>query len=484
MASDLSKAAQTLNRFAARIQVAIATTLCASLLFGLSCAAGAEEVGASMPAPPNIVYVLADDLGYGDLGCYGQSKIRTPNIDRLAREGMRFTDFYSGSTVCAPSRCTLMTGKHTGHCEIRGNATVPLSADTVSVARLLKQAGYATGIIGKWGLGDHGSTGIPNRQGFDEFFGYLNQVHAHNYYPDFLWKNAERFPLDNVVERGVATKRVQYSNDLFADRAIEYLKAHRGERFFLYLPFTIPHANNEAKQRGMEVPSLEPYANEPWPEPQRAQAAMITRLDGYVGRIVAEVASLGLDQNTIVFFTSDNGPHREGGGDPEFFHSSGPLRGIKRSLHDGGIRVPMVVRWPGHIAAGATSDLVSAFWDFLPTAAELAGVKPPADIDGISFVPALFGEKQAGRTQPRHDDLYWEFGEGGFQQAIRAGRWKGIRPLDRPLEVYDLDTDLGESRNVAGEHPEIVARLEGYLKNARSESAAFPIRPKTPKSPR
>ena len=349
-------------------------------------------------ARPNIVFILADDLGYGDLGCYGQTKIRTPNIDRLAREGMRFTDFYAGSTVCAPLRCCLMTGLHTGHAQIRGNATIPLAADTMTIARLMKQAGYATAMIGKWGLGESGSTGVPNRQGFDEFFGYLNQVHAHNYYPDFLWKNEERFPLDNVVERGVATKRVQYSNDLFADRAIEYLKAHRSEPFFLYLPFTIPHANNEAKQRGMEVPSLEPYAKEPWPETQRAQAAMITRLDGYVGRVMAELANLGLDENTIVFFSSDNGPHKEGGGDPEFFHSSGPLRGIKRSLHDGGIRIPLVVRWPGHIAANSTSDHISAFWDVLPTAAELVGVKPPSDIDGISFVPMLVGESQAGRA--------------------------------------------------------------------------------------
>jgi arylsulfatase A-like enzyme len=374
-----------------------------------------------------------------------------------------------------------MTGLHTGHAQVRGNATVPLAADTMTVARLLKQAGYATGMIGKWGLGEHGSSGIPNNQGFDSFFGYLNQVHAHNYYPDFLWQNDERFPLDNVVERGVATKRVQYSDDLFADRAIEYLQVHRGKRFFLYLPFTIPHANNEAKQRGMEVPSLEPYANESWPEPQQAQAAMITRLDGYVGRIMAEVAKLGLDEKTIVFFSSDNGPHKEGGGDPEFFHSSGPLRGIKRSLHDGGIRVPLIARWPSRIAPGTTSSHVCAFWDFLPTAVELAGAKPPGGLDGISFVPTLIGESQAGHSQQQHDYLYWEFSEGGFQQAVRAGRWKGIRPLDRPLEVYDLQTDLSESHNVASDHADVVARLEDYLKSARTDSQAFPIRP-TPKT--
>jgi arylsulfatase A-like enzyme len=454
----------------------VATAVLAVTVALTTTMAAADELAASS-SRPNIVFILADDLGYGDLGCYGQTKIRTPNIDRLAREGMRFTDFYAGSTVCAPSRCCLMTGLHTGHAQIRGNVTVPLAADTVTVARVLKQAGYATAMIGKWGLGEPGSTGVPNRQGFDDFFGYLNQVHAHNYYPDYLWNNEERFPLDNVVERGVATKRVQYSNDLFADRAIDYLKAHRGQQFFLYLPFTIPHANNEAKQRGMEVPSLDPYANEPWPEPQKAQAAMITRLDGYVGRIMAELATLGLDDKTIVFFSSDNGPHKEGGGDPEFFHSSGPLRGIKRSLHDGGIRVPLIARWPGHIAAGATNDHVCAFWDFLPTAAELSGGHSPSNIDGISFVPTLLGKSQSSHAQPQHDYLYWEFSEGGFAQAIRAGRWKGVRPLDRSLELYDLETDLGETRNVAAEHPGIVTRLEDDLKAARTDSEAFPIRP-------
>jgi arylsulfatase A-like enzyme len=481
MACGLSKRACILGRFASRFWTALASVTCFAC-GGRDQARAADEAGGANPAVrPNIVFILADDLGYGDLGCYGQAKIRTPHIDQLAREGLRFTDFYAGSTVCAPSRCCLMTGLHTGHAQVRGNATVPLAADTMTVARLLKQADYATGMIGKWGLGEHGSSGIPNNQGFDSFFGYLNQVHAHNYYPDFLWQNDERFPLDNVVERGVATKRMQYSDDLFADRAIEYLRAHRGERFFLYLPFTIPHANNEAKQRGMEVPSLEPYANESWPEPQRAQAAMITRLDGYVGRIMDELAKLGLDEKTIVFFSSDNGPHKEGGGDPEFFHSSGPLRGIKRSLHDGGIRVPLIARWPGHIAPGTTSSHVCAFWDFLPTAVELTGAKPPGGLDGISFVPTLIGESQAGHSQKQHDYLYWEFSEGGFQQAVRAGRWKGIRPLDRPLEVYDLQTDLSESHNVASDHADVAARLEDYLKSARTDSQAFPIRP-TPKT--
>jgi arylsulfatase A-like enzyme len=481
MACGLSKRAYILGRFASRFWTALALVTCFAC-GGQDQARAADDAGGANPAVrPNIVFILADDLGYGDLGCYGQAKIHTPHIDKLSREGLRFTDFYAGSTVCAPSRCCLMTGLHTGHAQVRGNATVPLAADTTTVARLLKQAGYATGMIGKWGLGEHGSSGVPNRQGFDSFFSYLNQVHAHNYYPDFLWQNDERFPLDNVVERGVATKQVQYSDDLFADRAIEYLRAHRGERFFLYLPFTIPHANNEAKQRGMEVPSLEPYANEPWPEPQRAQAAMITRLDGYVGRIMDELAKLGLDKKTIVFFSSDNGPHKEGGGDPEFFHSSGPFRGIKRSLHDGGIRVPLIARWPGRIAPGTTSSHVCAFWDFLPTAVELGGAKPPGGLDGISFVPTLIGESQAGHFQKQHDYLYWEFSEGGFQQAVRAGRWKGIRPLDRPLEVYDLQTDLNESHNVASDHADVVVRLEDYLKSARTDSQAFPVRP-TPKT--
>ncbi len=413
---------------------------------------------------PNIVLIVADDLGYGDIGPYGQKTIRTPNLDRLATQGVRFTDCYAGSTVCAPSRCTLMTGLHTGHARVRSNGLVPLTESDVTVAEVLKQAGYATGIIGKWGLGEPDTTGVPNKQGFDYWFGYLNQHHAHNYYPDYLWRNQEKCPLPNVVENNVATKRVVYSADLFTREAMDFLDRHRQERFFLYLPFTLPHANNEAGKQDMEVPSDAPYTSQPWPQAQKNHAAMITYLDAQVGAVLAKLTELELDERTIVFFTSDNGPHREGGADPQFFHSAGPLSGFKRSLHEGGIRVPMIVRYPGHIAPASVSHQVWAFWDMLPTLAELAGAQAPAGLDGISMLPALVGEREAGRAQQDHEYLYWEFPERGFSQAVRAGRYKGIRPSPgAPLELYDLSVDLAEEHDVASQHPEVVARIDRLI---------------------
>ncbi len=432
---------------------------------------------ADSPRKPNIIFILADDLGYGDLGCYGQKQIRTPNIDRMAAEGMRFTQCYAGSTVCAPSRCALMTGRHTGHGTVRGNALVPLRPQDVTVAEVLKQAGYATGLVGKWGLGEAGSTGVPNRKGFDYFFGYLNQVHAHNYYPDYLWKNQERYPLPgNVVKNNVASKRTQYSNDLFTTEALGFVEKHRDQPFFLYLAYTIPHANNERGKiegNGMEVPSDAPYTDKPWPQVEKNHAAMITRLDTYVGQVFAKLKQLGLDDRTIVFFSSDNGPHKEGGANPAFFHSSGPLRGYKRAMYEGGIRIPMIVRWPGKVKAGVVSDQVWAFWDFLPTAAELAGAKAPADIDGISVVPTLLGKGD----QKQHEFLYWEFHEGGSKQAVRMGDWKAVRAVGGKLELYDLKHDVSETRNVAAQHPDMVARIEAYLKGARTESQQWPLRP-------
>ncbi|HKS37383.1 MAG TPA: arylsulfatase, partial [Verrucomicrobiae bacterium] len=320
---------------------------------------------------PNIIFILADDLGYGDLGCYGQKKIKTPNLDRLAAEGMRFTQCYAGSTVCAPSRASLMTGRHTGHARIRGNERVPLKPEDVTVAETLKPLGYATGIIGKWGLGNEGTTGIPNKQGFDEWFGYLDQVHAHNYYPDHLWRNEGQWSL----AANAGGKKGEYTHDFFTRAALNFLKMNQKQPFFLYLAYTIPHANNELGRKtgnGMETPGDAPYSGEQWPQPEKNKAAMIARLDGDIGKILNRLKELKLDQDTVIFFSSDNGPHREGGVDPKFFESSGPLRGIKRDLYEGGIRVPMIARWPGRIKAGALSDQVWAFWDFLPTAAELA----------------------------------------------------------------------------------------------------------------
>src|SRR5262244_3630282 len=341
---------------------------------------------------PNIIFIQADDLGYGDLSCYGQRKFKTPNIDRLAAEGLRFTQYYAGGTVCAPSRSALMTGQHTGHTRIRGNARYPLLPEDVTVAEVLKAtpgARYKTALIGKWGLGEAGTTGVPNRQGFDYFFGYLNQRHAHNYYPTFLWRNEEQVKLRNVVPEedkegaGNSTNRLDYSHDLIAEESLKFIEQNGRSPFFLYLAFTIPHANNEAGKKGMEVPDQGEFASKDWPEQERAKAAMITRMDRDVGRLMALLKKLGIDDNTIVFFTSDNGPHREGGADPDFFDSNGPLRGIKRDLYEGGIRVPMIARWPGRIKSrggGAKSDQVWAHWDFLPTVAEIAGVKPPDNI--------------------------------------------------------------------------------------------------------
>ncbi len=446
---------------------------------------GSALLGCRAPEPtarpansrkPNIIFILVDDLGYGDLGCYGQEVIQTPNIDRMAAEGMVFTDHYAGSTVCAPSRCSLMTGRHTGHCRVRGNARVPLRESDITVAELLKQAGYTTGIIGKWGLGEPGTTGIPNKQGFDYWFGYLNQRHAHNYYPEYLWRNEEKVALSNEVRPvnppgGVATKRVEYSHDLFAAESLAFVERHVDKPFFLYLAYTIPHANNEARNEGMEVPSYGPYADEDWPDAQKGHAAMITRMDGDVGRLLANLKVLGIDDNTLVFFSSDNGPHKEGGADPKFFNSSGPLRGYKRALYEGGIRVPLIARWPGKIAPGSGSNLVSAFWDFLPTCCDLVGAMPP-EIDGFSMLPTLLGKPD---RQRRHRYLYWEFHEQGKKQAVRMGDWKGIRlnvakNPDGPIELYNLKTDLGETTDVASEHPDIIESMAALMKDARTPS--------------
>jgi arylsulfatase A-like enzyme len=433
--------------------------------------------GAADPKRPNILFILADDLGYGDLGCYGQPRVKTPNLDRLASEGRRFTQVYAGSTVCAPSRCCLMTGRHTGHARVRGNSLVPLLPEDVTVAEILKRAGYVTGIIGKWGLGEPDTTGLPNRQGFDEWFGFLNQHHAHGYYPEYLWKNEQKYPLEgNVAPNNVTTRKAQYAPDLFTREALDFLNRHQKEPFFLYLAYTLPHANNElggATGNGMEVPSDAPYSAENWPQPQKNHAAMITRLDGDVGRVLQRLRDLGIDRDTLVFFSSDNGPHREGGADPTFFNSAGPLKGFKRSMHDGGIRVPMIVRWPGRVPAGSVGDAVWAFWDVLPTLAELTGAPAPTGLDGLSMLSALLDTGPI----PRHEFLYWEFHEQVFNQAVRTGDWKAVRlGPGRPLELYDLARDVGETRNVAAEHPEIVARVEAYLKTARTDSPDFPVR--------
>jgi len=430
---------------------------------------------------PNIVFILADDLGYGDLSCYGQTRIATPNIDRLAAEGTRFTQAYAGSTVCAPSRSCLMTGRHTGHTRIRGNSgvsgRVPLRESDTTVAELLQDAGYRTALFGKWGLGEAGTSGIPNKKGFDEFFGYLNQGHAHDYYPEHLWHNqTEVFLRGN---RGA--RRDQYSHDEVMARALDWVDdaASAPEPFFLYLALTIPHADNELGADtgdGMPVPDYGRYAEKPWPTTEKGFAAMITRMDSDIGRLMKLLAEKGVDEDTLVVFSSDNGPHREGGHEPSYFESQGGLRGIKRDFYEGGIRVPAIVRWPGRVPAGETSEQVWAFWDFLPTACDAAGVEPPEEIDGVSMLPAFLG-----RPQRDHEHLYWEIAmRSGFMQAVRTGDWKGVRlRLDGPVELYDLSRDPAERNDVAAEHPEVVRRIEALFESSRVDSAELPMAPRT-----
>ncbi len=448
-------------------------------ILGLVCLAGCSQdaLREQEPSKPNIVFIMADDLGYGDLGVYGQQLIATPNIDKLASEGMLFTQFYAGSTVCAPSRSALLTGFHTGHTRVRGNARVPLEAEDTTFAELLQQAGYVTGLVGKWGLGEPGSSGIPNKKGFDYFYGYLNQLRAHNYYPDYVWENETVDSLDNVMEYiqetyakgvgGIATKKSTYIQDRFLEKTLQFLESNKDSSFLLYLPFTLPHANNESGhfgQSGMDIPDYGIYANEDWPDHQKGHAAMISRLDKDVGIIMDKIGKLGLSEKTLVIFTSDNGPHDEGGADHTFFDSNGPLRGLKRDLYEGGVRVPMIAAWPGKIAKGSKSDFVGAFWDVLPTFIQLANIDAEPSTDGISFLPALLGQ-----SQEPHAYLYWEFYEGGGKQAVRMDNWKCIvlnvnKPEQREVLLFNLAEDLGEERNIADQFPEVVDKALELIK--------------------
>lgn len=445
------------------------------------------------PAPPdwpNVVLILADDLGYGEVGAYGQKIIRTPHIDRLAAEGLRFTDFYAGSTVCAPSRAVLMTGRHTGHVSVRGNAgnenrqIQALREGERTLAHLFEDAGYATALFGKWGRGEVGSPGHPNRMGFGSFFGYLNQRHAHNYYPSFLLRGSERVPLRNVPAQedpdgsGWARGRVDYSHDLIVDAALRWIGEVHSRPFFLFLAVTLPHANNEARRAtgdGQEVPDYGPYADEPWPAPDKGQAAMVSRLDRDVGRLVAKLEELSIAKDTLVLFSSDNGPHREGGNDPERFDANGPLRGLKRDLYEGGIRVPLIARWPGRVAPGSLSSHVAYFGDFLATFAEMLGRSAPAGLDSISLLPTLAGRPGKQRV---HDYLYWEFYEQGGRQAVRFGPWKAIREPMRTgtIRLYDLTSDLGEVRDLSAHRKDLVARAARYMDEAHVPDPVWSVR--------
>lgn len=433
---------------------------------------------------PNIIFIMADDLGYGELGYYGQQKIKTPNLDKLCSQGMRFTDYYAGSTVCAPSRSVLMTGQHMGHTWVRGNAgqdnphAQSLRPEDITVAEVLKDSGYTTGITGKWGLGDmveRAMEGLPNRQGFDFFFGYFNQRHAHNYYPAFVYRNEERISLPNQgnydpTGAGVATVKKVYAHDLVLDESLKFLDSAAGgdKPFFLFLSWTLPHANNEANRaikNGTEVPNLGMYAGKDWTEQNKGHAAMVTYLDTQVGKVLEALKRYGLEENTIVFFTSDNGPHRESGNDPDFFNSDGVVRGIKRDLYDGGIRVPMIVRWPGKVKSASVTDHVAYHGDIMATLAEITGAKPPKNIDSVSFLPTLLG---GGDKQKKHEYLYWEFYEGGSKQALRMGKWKAVRMpmITGDIELYDLGSDLEERNNLAAQHPDLVKRVAAIMNEA------------------
>ncbi len=445
---------------------------------------------ATSPAtPPNVVFILADDLGYGDLGCYGQKKIKTPNLDRLAADGVRFTQAYSGSTVCAPSRCSLLTGLHTGHCRVRGNGGYFLTPEDHTVGAALKKAGYATGCVGKWGLGDAGTNGVPSKQGFDHFFGFLNHTHAHNYYPDHLWRHEAKVPLKNVQEKGVATKSVEYAPDLFTADALGFIETNKQKPFFLYFAPTLPHANNEktrADGNGNEVPTDAPYSNEDWPQPEKNKAAMITRLDADVGKLLAKLKELGLDKNTVVFFSSDNGPHKEGGNTIEFFNSSGPFREFKRSLTDGGIRVPAIVRWPGAVKPGTESAHVWAFWDVFPTLCDIAGAETPKGLDGITFAPDAHGQARAEDSRLPVLGVPREWHEaGGVARQVegdppRAEHAAGtVRPLERRGgEVERREGQPGGGREDRGVSENGAHGVEGLADSRTQEevtSARLPL---------
>ena len=439
------------------------------------------------PMRPNIILIVADDLGYGDLGSYGQQYIKTPFLDLLAAEGIRFTQAYAGAPIGSASRASLMTGLHTGHSYIRGNKNIPLRTSDITIAEMLRQARYKTLAFGKWGLGLENTTGEPFKKGFEHWAGFTTQEHADNYYPSFLWRfepgirgvNAYHGMLQ--IHRNREGRRVEYSQDLLTKAALNAIRIYRPafdnkhQSFFLYLSYTTPHANADLARKtgnGMEVPHNRPYDKYRWPMPERNKAAMITRLDADIGKIMDKLKQYKMEKDTIVLFTSDNGPHAEGGVNPAFLGSAGQFRGIKRSLNEGGIRVPLIVRWTGKAKPNTVSKLPVAFWDLMPTLAQAARSRAPRDIDGISFLPTLQGLPQ---TQ-KHEFLYWEFHEGGSQQAARMGNWKAIRPeLGKALELYNLKTDIGESKNVAAQNPDVVIKFENFLRTARTRSTHWPI---------
>lgn len=447
---------------------------------------------------PNVIYILADDLGVGDISPYGQKLIKTPNLDRMASEGMKFTQCYAGTAVSAPSRASLMTGQHTGHTHIRGNkrmdpeGQVAMPEGTYTLAQLFKNSGYSTGCFGKWGLGYPGSESDPTKVGFDDFFGYNCQTLAHNYYPDHLWDGTQRVEFTENYDKA---NRV-YSADSIHNRALKFIRENKDKPFFAFLSYTLPHAELLLPKDSVydEYCRLIPEADDPlWApknpdivgaygvaeRPLAAFASMVTRMDRYVGDVMDLLAELDIDDNTIVIFTSDNGPHREGGANPDYFASYGPYRGIKRDLYEGGIRMPMIIRYPGKVAPGSTSDHVMAFWDVMPTFAELVSSTDSIATDGISFLPTILGKGE----QKQHDYLYWEFHESNGKQALRYGNWKGVRlnvgkPDETVFELYDLSTDIHEDHDLASANPELVAKISAMMDSVRTESDLFKFQAK------
>lgn len=468
-----------------------ALVLAGGALTAASCVSAQQE-----PRRPNVVFILADDLGWGDLSCYGQQRFQTPNIDALASNGMRFTQCYSGTTVSAPSRSCLITGTHSGHTPIRGNLELdpegqfPLPEGSASLFQDFKAAGYTTGAFGKWGLGYIGTSGDPQEQGVDQFFGYNCQKLAHSYYPDHLWENDTRVELDTEGPYGSGV----YAPDLIHEKALSFLKeaVSSGKPFFLWYPTTIPHAELLVPQDSIFQRFKGRYPETPYhgiddgiyfrkggycsqEYPHATFAAMVTRLDAYVGDLVRHLKELGVYDNTIILFSSDNGPHQEGGADPDFFDSNGPWRGYKRDVYEGGIRVPMIVSWQGHVRAGAESNLACSFWDLMPTFRELTGVASADGLDGVSLLPLLEGRK----GQKEHDYLYFEFQELGGRQAVRQGPWKlvhmDIRSDAPRYELYNLDRDPGETHDLSAENPDILSRLQQIMAEAHTPNPDFPV---------
>lgn len=461
-------------------------------LIPAACAQGPSKQ--DVPSRPNVIYIMADDLGICDLGCYGQQQIKTPGIDSIAREGLLFENHYSGSTVSAPSRAVLMTGKHTGHSSIRGNKgdrdtllkthfDYPLDPADKTVAEIFKEEGYATACCGKWGLGGPHSVSTPNKRGFDYFYGYLGQGRAHKYYPTYLWENNEQ----------VMTEGKVYSHDAIIDHALQFIDEHSDEPFFLYLTPTIPHAELivpegelgeydgmfEEKPFVNKRPSEFGYGDQA--KPRATYAAMVSRLDRDVSRIRGLLRAKGIEDNTIIIFTSDNGVHQEGGHDPEFFNSNGDFRGIKRDLYEGGIHTPFVVKWPGVIEPGTRTENISTFWDFLPTMCEIIGADIPDGIDGISYLPTLTGK---GR-QKQHEYLYYEFHEKGGRQCVLKDGWKLVRlDINKPgktrFELYNLTEDPTESNDILEQNPKMFEHLKSIMESSRTENPHWNFTPDAP----